>query len=146
MLPQLQFHLLGASTTTTTAPAAKSSTLTFVVIIALFAAVYFLYIRPRRAKLLAQQREAADAKKNMGVGDKVVTTAGIIGEIRSLDEDRATVEIAPNMIVTFDRRALGQVVESAPESADPWGNLGSGSTSFDQPDGGTPTPPDTKEE
>jgi preprotein translocase subunit YajC len=104
--------ILATSTvTTTTAPkkTTGSSATTLLIFVLLFAALYFLVIRPRsqRNRRVVQQRGAAN------IGDEVMLTSGIIGRVTSIDGDRATVEIAPEIEVEVVLRAIGQVLEPA---------------------------------
>ena len=47
------------------------------------------------------------------VGDEVITAGGIRGYIRQLDEEVLKVEIAPDVQVRLDRRAVAAVVPEA---------------------------------
>ena len=49
------------------------------------------------------------------VGDEIVTAGGIRGHVRDLDEEVLKVEIAPDVEVRLDRRAVAAVV---PEDED----------------------------
>jgi preprotein translocase subunit YajC len=72
------------------------------VIVALFVLLYLLVLRPQRRRT-AEQLEMQDALK---VGDEVITAGGIRGEVRQLDEEVLKVEIAPDVVVSVDRRAI----------------------------------------
>lgn len=55
--------------------------------------------------------------KQLGPGAKVVTTSGIYGDVVEVTEDRIYVDIAPDVEVELDPRAILRVVEPAkPES------------------------------
>lgn len=54
----------------------------------------------RRTKRMRQFNSALD------VGDEVVTSSGIYGTIRHLDDVSAHIEVAEGMILRFDRRAV----------------------------------------
>ena len=71
-------------------------------IVALFVLLYLLVLRPQRRRT-AEQLEMQDALK---VGDEVITAGGIRGEVRQLDEEVLKVEIAPDVVVSVDRRAI----------------------------------------
>jgi preprotein translocase subunit YajC len=107
-----------ASTTTT-----KGSPATFYIILVLLVGVYFFYLRPRRQKLL-QRQAAMKAPTEIQAGDTVITSSGIIGRVLSIDGDRATVEIAPDTVVEFDRASLGRRLEpTTPEAEQQWASL-----------------------
>lgn len=92
-------------------------------ILILFAAVYFFYLRPRRAKMLAQ-RAGTQAPVEIAPGDTVVMTSGIIGRVLSIDGDRASVEIAPDTVIEIQRTALGRRIDpDAPDESERWASL-----------------------
>ena len=67
---------------------------------------YFLLIRPQNQRRRAQMQMQSDIE----VGDEVVTTAGIYGTIRDIDDDFGivTVEVAPNTEIRMARAAIAQ--------------------------------------
>ncbi len=80
-------------------------------IIAYFAVIalafFFLIVRPQRQRFAAH-RALVEALR---VGDVVVTTGGIHGTIRGLDDETLQIEIAPGVVATFARGAIGRRVE-----------------------------------
>ncbi len=50
---------------------------------------YFLLIRPQRKRQRAQQELVA----NLMMGDRVQTIGGIMGQVRSVDEDSVVIEL-----------------------------------------------------
>ena len=51
-------------------------------------------------------------------GDEIITAGGLHGTVREIDDETARVEIAPNVVVTLDRRAIAAVateIEVEPE-------------------------------
>ena len=77
---------------------------------------WFMIIRPQQQRLRAQQALVRALK----VGDEVVTTAGIYATITALDDDVATLEVAPGVQIRSARAAIGRRVEPAtPEVAAP---------------------------
>jgi preprotein translocase subunit YajC len=46
---------------------------------------------------------------DVGVGDEIITAGGIHGTVREIDGATAQVEIAPDVVVTLDRRAIAAV-------------------------------------
>ena len=79
---------------------------------AIFAIFYFLLIRPQQRQRREREALLAAVKR----GDKV-TTGGIHGTITGLDETNATVtlRVADQVRITFDRGAIGRVVEGQGE-------------------------------
>lgn len=78
---------------------------TVLVYVLLFAGLWFLLFLPQRKQRKAMQKLQSELK----VGDAVVTAGGIYGKIVSLDEAKATLEVAQGRI-TFVR---GQIVGKA---------------------------------
>lgn len=86
----------------------SSGTSTFILLIVVFAAMYFLWLRPQRKKL--QQRQMSQVR-SIEVGDEVVTQSGIIGTVVELDDDRAEIQVASGVTVTVVRAAIGRRIE-----------------------------------
>ncbi len=86
--------LLFAAACTSTTPAEGQPSGGFdwtllVIMGAMFAAFYFLMIRPQRKRQKEQQKMLEDLKK----GDKVITAGGMFGTIESVDEDTMVVRV-----------------------------------------------------
>jgi preprotein translocase subunit YajC len=80
--------------------------LTFLPMIAIFVVFYFLLIRPQQKK----QKEARAMLDSLEKGNEVVTAGGILGRIVKLDDQYATVEIAPNTQMIVQRGAISQLL------------------------------------
>jgi preprotein translocase subunit YajC len=76
--------------------------LVYFAIIAL--AFFLLIVRPQRRRLTAH-RQFVGA---LAVGDEVVTTGGIFGTVRGLDDDRVDLEVAPGITIVVARAAVAQ--------------------------------------
>jgi preprotein translocase subunit YajC len=103
--PPAELLLAGAS-----APggAGANAILTQVVFFAaIFAVFYFLLIRPQQQ----QKRERERLLQSIKRGDRVVTTSGMHGTITGLDETTVTLRVTDQVRITFDRAAIGRVVE-----------------------------------
>jgi preprotein translocase subunit YajC len=85
------------------------------VIVALFALLWLLVLRPQRRR----QAEQLQMQDTLQVGAEVVTAGGIRGHVRRLDEEVLEVEIAPDVVVRLDRRAVAAVVHDEPEELEP---------------------------
>jgi preprotein translocase subunit YajC len=66
-------------------------------------------------------RQMRQFNSSLDVGDHVVTSSGIFGTIRHLDDSSAHLEVADGMILRFDRRAVAmkQSDVTAPRSGTP---------------------------
>jgi len=82
---------------------------------------WLLFLRP------AQRRQQAMSRMQGGltVGDEVMLTSGIIGVLRSLDEETVQVEVSEGVTVRVVRAAVGKVTspvardDNSPLAADP---------------------------
>ena len=103
--PSAELVLAGASPP---GGAGGNAVLTQVVFFAaIFAIFYFLLIRPQQRTKKERERLLAAVKR----GDKVVTTSGLHGTITNLDDVTVTLRVADQVRMTFDRAAIGRVVE-----------------------------------
>jgi len=60
-----------------------------VMLVALFAIMYFLMIRPQQKK----EKETANMRNNLKVGDDIVTIGGIYGTIVRIKDDKITIAV-----------------------------------------------------
>jgi preprotein translocase subunit YajC len=153
-------HLL--SQTTTTKPGSSSNknggfNYSILLLVAVFALVYFLFIRPRSQRLRQQQTSG----RQLGVGDEVMSAGGIYGKVVAIDADAVEVEVAPGVVMTFTRRAISPRQGSGPAGGgasgpvdEPWGKEPDGpgdraafddptasSSHWDEPSGDDPSGP-----
>jgi preprotein translocase subunit YajC len=81
------------------------------IIVALFALMWFLMIRPQRAKAQAQQRLLGAVEP----GDEILTVGGLYGIVQELEPEEdggdLIVEIADGIHVRVARRAISTVVK-----------------------------------
>jgi preprotein translocase subunit YajC len=83
------------------------------ILVALFAVLWFVMIRPQRARQ-QQQRQLLDSVEP---GDEVLTVGGLYGIVQSIDEEGdLIVEIAEGIHVRMARRSVATVVK--PDEAD----------------------------
>ncbi|WP_202080190.1 preprotein translocase subunit YajC [Caldalkalibacillus salinus] len=76
-------------------------------LVLMFAVFYFLLIRPQQKR----QRERNDMLNALQKGDKVITIGGLHGTIVDLTDDKATLKVADNVRLTFERTAVNAVVK-----------------------------------
>ena len=88
------------------------------IIVLLFGLMYFLMIRPQRAKAQAQQR----LLKAVAVGDEVLTVGGVYGIVQEIEPDEdggdLVVEIAEGIHVRIARKAVATVVKPEDDDED----------------------------
>ena len=71
-------------------------------LVGVVAVLYFLMIRPQQKK----QKELARMRAALGAGDKVLTTGGIYGKIKEVNDTNFIVEIADNVKVKVDKSSV----------------------------------------
>jgi preprotein translocase subunit YajC len=71
-------------------------------------AFFVLIVRPQRRRLAAHRAFVASIE----VGDEVVTTGGVFGTVRRLDDDRVDLEVAPGVVIGVARAAIAQSATS----------------------------------
>ncbi len=74
-------------------------------LLAIFGIFWLLVLRPasRRNKELAQTQHSAAA------GDRVMLSSGLYGTIRSIEDDRVHLEVAPGTVVEVARGAIARI-------------------------------------
>lgn len=85
-----------------------NSWLIILVYVALFAALYFLLIRPNSKKKKAEQ----EMRKNIAIGDEITTIGGIVGRIVAVkdDEDAFIIETGSDRVkMKFKKWAISSV-------------------------------------
>ena len=70
-----------------------------VFLVGLFVLFYFIAIRPQRQR----QKEHAAMVAALSKGDEVVTSAGILGKIASLDDNYIVLTVGNNVDLKFQR-------------------------------------------
>lgn len=88
----------------------------------------FLGVR-RQKKEMAK---VSELQNSLGIGDRVMTTAGLHATVISLADDTVELEIAPGVVTTWSRAVVRERVESDVDSAD------TGSVSLGKDDDATP--------
>jgi len=88
-----------------------SSLLFFVV---LLVGMYLLLIRPQRARA----KQLAAVQSAIGVGSRVVTTAGLHATVVETGGDTVVLEIAPGVRATFERSVVVRVLDGAAVDGD----------------------------
>lgn len=84
----------------------------FVPMILIMVMFYFILIRPQRKAQKAQE----EMRKNVRVGDKIVTIGGVHGMISGMTDKTVSVKVAEGLSIKFDRSAVATVVESKGDS------------------------------
>lgn len=88
------------------APGQGDSTSFFIMMALMFAAFYFLLIRPQQKKAKAH----TELVSNLKVGDEVLTAGGILGKITGVSDHYAVVEIGDNTEIKIQKASISIVV------------------------------------
>jgi preprotein translocase subunit YajC len=86
----------------------------FLPLILLFVVMWLFFIRPKNKEM----KKMEEMRKALKKGDKVITTAGIIGTVTSIDETGTTISVrtGSTTIIDFEKSAILRVLnaETAP--------------------------------
>ncbi len=84
------------------APAQPSFLVQLFPLLVLFAIFYFLLIRPQQKR----QKALREMINNLKVGDKVITTGGIYGEVAYVGDKVLHLKIAKDVKITVSKAAI----------------------------------------
>jgi preprotein translocase subunit YajC len=84
---------------------------------------YLLIMRPARNRQKKQQQMMSALQP----GARIMTTAGMFGTVVEIDDDNASIEIAPGVTIRVVKAAIGRVLDE-PESPEVEAPPASGST------------------
>ncbi|MBQ7361107.1 MAG: preprotein translocase subunit YajC [Bacteroidaceae bacterium] len=71
----------------------------FVLIIAI---MYFMMIRPQQKR----QKEIQNFRLGLQVGQSIITSGGIYGKIKSVEETTVTIEVSHNVTIRVDKNSV----------------------------------------
>jgi preprotein translocase subunit YajC len=80
--------------------------ISFLPLIVLFAVFYFLLIRPQ----LKQAKQHKQLVSELGKGDEVATTGGLLGKIKEVGDNFVLLEIAKDIDVKVQKNAVSAVL------------------------------------
>ena len=103
--------ILAATSTKSTAGFNPTSLILILVVVVGF---YMLMIRPQRRRAQQTQQKQRDVQ----VGARVRTTAGMYATVVDVDDDDVVLEVAPGVEVRYMKRAVMDVVSPAEETED----------------------------
>jgi preprotein translocase subunit YajC len=102
--------LLSAAETTNSG----GSILGMLPLIAIFAAMYFLLLRPQRKR----QKETRNLQSSLQEGDEIIMSSGLYGWISSVEENYFWVEIAKDTEVRVSKSAVVNRVSTNSQSSE----------------------------
>ena len=91
----------------------------FLILLIILGAVWLLFVVPSRRRRNSHEQ----MQDSIDEGDEIITAGGLHAFVRELGDEQLRVEIAPDVVVTLDRRAVAAVardieVEVDAEDAD----------------------------
>jgi preprotein translocase subunit YajC len=114
MLNNLLISDAVAQTTEAATTSQDFSFASFVPLILIFAVFYFLIVRPQSKKMKDHQLMVEGLK----IGNKVITSSGIIGKIRDINKESGEVEleIAEGVSIKILKNYIGETLDSDKKS------------------------------
>jgi len=82
-----------------------------IVIVVLFGLFWVVLLRPQRRRAAVQRALLSSLEP----GDEIISTGGMFGVIRSIDEEELHVEVSDGVVVRMARRAVAGIVEHEEE-------------------------------
>lgn len=99
---------------TATASSASLGWTTIIWLVLLLVAFYFILIRPQRKK----EKKDAEMRKNIQIGDEIVTAGGIVGIVCKLEEETLVIETGSDKSKLRIRRwAVSQNLDAEKEAS-----------------------------
>ena len=131
-LPALYGALHPAVVFATVKKTTSSSGSSFIFILLIVALGGYLLFGPQRKR----RKQQVELARQVSVGDEVVTTAGIVGRVEWLSDDRAHLTIAPGTTIEVLRGAIARRIDPVvPPSEEVAGAAGYENGSEDHPGG-----------
>lgn len=97
---------LDAAASTTETGSSLGNIMTLLMIPLLLVIMYFVMIRPQRK----QEKEAANMRNSLSVGDEITTIGGIIGRVVNVKEDTFVLETTKERTrIHFERTAIKRI-------------------------------------
>ena len=93
---------------------ASNPILGFLPLVLIFAAMYFLLLRPQRKR----QKEGANLQKSIAEGDEVVLNSGVYGWVSAIDEEWLWIEIAEKVEIRVTKGNVARKVSTNSKPAE----------------------------
>ena len=107
--------LMLTGSNTTPGNDAGSMIITIVMLVAVFVVFYFFGIRPQKK----QEKQQADMRNNLQVGDEITTIGGIIGKVVSIKDETCVIETSRERTkMRILKSAVNRVDVKAEDSVD----------------------------
>ena len=73
-----------------------------IMMVAIFAIMYFFMIRPQNKK----QKDIQNFRKNLEVGQDVISAGGIYGKVKAIEDNVVVLEIASGVKIRIDKNSI----------------------------------------
>ena len=73
-----------------------------IMMVAIFAIMYFFMIRPQNKK----QKEIMNFRKNLEVGQEVISAGGIYSKVKAIEDNVVVLEIASGVKIRIDKNSI----------------------------------------
>ena len=87
--------------------------ITIVMLVGMLVVMYFFMIRPQKK----QEKELAEMRDNLTVGDEIITTGGIVGSVIIIKDDKLMLETGNGSKITVLRSSVRTVLKDDEETA-----------------------------
>jgi len=94
------------------APQGPGGIMSFLPFILMFVVMYLFFIMPKQKEM----KKMDAMRKALKKGDKVLTTAGIIGLVSNIEEGVVTIKTGDATKIDFEKAAILRVLESKSEN------------------------------
>jgi preprotein translocase subunit YajC len=86
---------------------------TIIMLVGMLVVMYFFMIRPQKK----QEKELAEMRDNLTVGDEIITTGGIVGSVIIIKDDKLMLETGNGSKITVLRSSVRTVLKDDEETA-----------------------------
>jgi preprotein translocase subunit YajC len=93
----------------------------FLAIVVLLGLAWVFIVLPVRRRQRAQAASHEAMQDSLAPGDEIITAGGLYATVRSIEDERLEIEIAPGVVATLDRRAVAAVAEELEDEDGPSG-------------------------
>lgn len=85
---------------------------TIIMLVGMLVVMYFFMIRPQKK----QEKELAEMRDNLTVGDEIITTGGIVGSVIIIKDDKIMLETGNGSKITVLRSSVRTVLKDDEET------------------------------
>ncbi len=110
----MNLTVLAQASTPTPQPTGAYGWSTIIMMVILLLAFYFILIRPQRKK----EKKDAEMRKNLQIGDEIVTVGGIVGIVCKIEEETLVIETGGDRSrLRIKKWAVSQNLDAEKEAA-----------------------------